>query len=323
MNDEGAALGISVVMTTYNGSAFIREQMDSILGQTLLPSEIVVVDDCSTDGTFEILEDYAKKYPFVKVCRNDYNLGAHQNFRKAFSLSSCPLVAPSDQDDIWRPDKLLVLRNLLLETDSDLVYSQEEVLMEDGRKVLSVEEMPDIKRLMWGNNLKGHTFLFKREALDVFDEVKNLSFDYALAIKACMSGKYASSKEPLSVWRRHEGCCTTATTTHSELMTSSFSRRKKILYALSHLNKERSTAIETSFTDRGKLLAANPKTKRLSNICVNMSKQTYGSMIHASFINAVACVERGNIKSRVAHFLWAMRQPWIFWYDMHLLHALE
>lgn len=323
MSGEGATLGISVVMTTYNGSVFIREQMDSILGQTLLPSEIVVVDDCSTDGTFEILEDYAKKYPFVKICRNDHNLGAHQNFRKAFSLSSYPLVAPSDQDDIWRSDKLFVLRNLLLETNSDLVYSQEEVLMEDGRKVLSVEEMPDIKQLMWGNNLKGHTFLFKREMLDVFDLVKNLSFDYALAIKACMSGKYASSKKPLSIWRRHEGCCTTATTTHSELATHSLSRRKKIVYTIGHLNKERSSAIETSFSDRGKLLATDSKTKRLSVVCASISKQTHRSMIHASYNNALACVEGGGIRRRVAHFLWAMRQPWVFWYDMHLLHALE
>lgn len=91
---------ISVVMTTYNGSSFIREQLESVLAQTVLPREIVIVDDLSTDDTFDIIKEYAESHPMICYARNDQRVGAHQNFRKAFALASCPLIAPSDQDDI-------------------------------------------------------------------------------------------------------------------------------------------------------------------------------------------------------------------------------
>ena len=55
----------SVVMATYNGEKFLKQQLDSILSQTVLPDELVIVDDCSTDRTCEILSNYKKEYPSV------------------------------------------------------------------------------------------------------------------------------------------------------------------------------------------------------------------------------------------------------------------
>ena len=60
---------VSVVMCTYNGEKYLREQMDSILAQTYPIHEIIVCDDCSTDGTMNILQEYATKFPFIKVHR--------------------------------------------------------------------------------------------------------------------------------------------------------------------------------------------------------------------------------------------------------------
>ena len=54
---------VSVVMCTYNGEKYLREQMDSILAQTYPIHEIIVCDDCSTDGTMNILQEYATKFP--------------------------------------------------------------------------------------------------------------------------------------------------------------------------------------------------------------------------------------------------------------------
>ena len=58
---------VSVVMCTYNGEKYLREQMDSILAQTYPIHEIIVCDDCSTDGTMNILQEYATKFPFIKI----------------------------------------------------------------------------------------------------------------------------------------------------------------------------------------------------------------------------------------------------------------
>jgi glycosyltransferase involved in cell wall biosynthesis len=98
---------ISVCLCTYNGSRFLREQLDSILAQTLLPDEIVVVDDCSTDSTFEILQEYQAADPLrFRIFHNSFNLGYKKNFAKVLSLSLGELIFFADQDDVWSPSKV-------------------------------------------------------------------------------------------------------------------------------------------------------------------------------------------------------------------------
>lgn len=99
---------VSVVMCTYNGEKYLREQMDSILAQTYPIHEIIVCDDCSTDGTMNILQEYATKFPFIKVHRNTRNKGCNQNFHDIFYQVSKKVdyIAISDQDDIWFPEKI-------------------------------------------------------------------------------------------------------------------------------------------------------------------------------------------------------------------------
>lgn len=72
---------ISVAMPTYNGEEYLREQLDSIYNQTMIPDEVVVVDDCSKDGTVDILREYQNKYG-LKFCVNEQNLGYNRILRK-------------------------------------------------------------------------------------------------------------------------------------------------------------------------------------------------------------------------------------------------
>lgn len=98
---------LSVAMCTYNGAQYLQEQLDSIAGQSRLPDELVVCDDGSTDVTLEILEDFQKGASFpVKIYRNETNLGPIKNFEKAIMLCSGDIIALSDQDDVWMPQKL-------------------------------------------------------------------------------------------------------------------------------------------------------------------------------------------------------------------------
>lgn len=313
---------ISVVMTTYNGEKYICEQIDSILSQTLPAREIVIVDDCSTDATWQILQDYAMRFPIIHVYRNDVNLGAHQNFRKAFSLSTCNLIAPSDQDDIWCEDKLEKMREVILERNVDLVYSQEEVLMETGERKISVQNMPDMKVLMWGNNLKGHTFLFKRKMLEVYDVVPTLSFDYAIAMQACMDGSWAVCDEPLSCWRRHSGVMTSFVSQNSELIIEQISRRKKLWYVFKSIHNK-SMPIKKSFSERAKLLCMRRDFKICGEICERVAEQSRVGLICASVLNMKVQWGGVTMKEKIAHAMWAFRQPWIYWYDMHNLKSLE
>ncbi|HEU0100056.1 MAG TPA: glycosyltransferase family 2 protein [Allosphingosinicella sp.] len=128
---------ISIAMATYNGGRFVSEQLRSLAGQSLPPTELVVTDDGSTDGTPELIEAFAASAPFsIRVHRNAERLGVLRNFEKALSLCSGDIVFLSDQDDVWMPEKIaevvaafeahpeaLVILNDKMITDENLVPS--------------------------------------------------------------------------------------------------------------------------------------------------------------------------------------------------------
>ena len=98
---------ISIAMATYNGGRFIAEQLASLGKQTLLPLELVVNDDGSTDKTIELIEEFARTAPFpVKIFRNEQRLGYADNFLHAASRCAGDLIAFCDQDDLWMSSKL-------------------------------------------------------------------------------------------------------------------------------------------------------------------------------------------------------------------------
>lgn len=100
-------LTTSIAMATYNGEKFIKEQLDSFAWQAQLPDELVISDDCSTDGTVAICERFAANAPFpVVIHRNEQNLGYTRNFEKALEKCTNEIVFLSDQDDVWYPEKI-------------------------------------------------------------------------------------------------------------------------------------------------------------------------------------------------------------------------
>ena len=124
-------------MSTYNGELYLPEQLDSILRQTRLPDEMVVCDDASSDATVALLKQFALIAPFpVKVVENEQNLGSTRNFVKTCSLCGGDLIALSDQDDIWLPERLELSENLLrAQPEAGLVFSDAEVMDAAGRQL--------------------------------------------------------------------------------------------------------------------------------------------------------------------------------------------
>lgn len=96
---------VSIAMATYNGEKYLKEQLDSIYAQTYKNIEVIVCDDCSSDKTVEILDEYKEKYG-LKYYINEKNLGFKKNFEKAISLCSGDFIALADQDDIWIESKI-------------------------------------------------------------------------------------------------------------------------------------------------------------------------------------------------------------------------
>ena len=127
---------LSIVLCTYNGAAYLQSQLDSLLGQTLRPDEIVIGDDGSTDATMEILRRFAARAGEsgveVRLHRNPHNLGYIENFSGGLRRARGELLFLCDQDDVWHPAKLARMvaafeadpRLLLLHSNARLVDAQ-------------------------------------------------------------------------------------------------------------------------------------------------------------------------------------------------------
>ncbi|TDG37147.1 glycosyltransferase family 2 protein [Pedobacter changchengzhani] len=167
---------ISIALCTYNGASFLEEQIMSILNQTHKNIELVIVDDCSTDNTFQISENLAFLYPQIKSFRNTHNLGFNKNFEKAIELTTGEYVAISDQDDIWLPSKLEVLLDNI--KDKWLVFSNSKLIDEEdkelGKQILKPDftlEGKSYKSFLFYNSVTGHTSMFNKSFVTYFTPI--------------------------------------------------------------------------------------------------------------------------------------------------------
>jgi len=161
---------VSVVLATYNGAEYLKEQLDSVLSQTLTPYEIIISDDNSSDNTRQIVSEYQKNNDNIKWFDNK-NHGVNGNFENGLKQSTGDYIAFCDQDDIWALDKLEVLVNGI--GDKSLAYCRSELIDSDGHRLdKSIEEhfsithfSSDLSPLYFlnFNCISGHAMLFTRE----------------------------------------------------------------------------------------------------------------------------------------------------------------
>jgi glycosyltransferase involved in cell wall biosynthesis len=128
-------LRISVAMCTRNGERFLSQQLKSVAAQTRPPDELVISDDCSTDNTAVLVQEFAASAPFdVFFFPNNLCLGTTKNFDKAISLCQYEIIVLSDQDDIWHPQKLDRLAKTLVDCGRfGAVFSDAKLIDEDSR----------------------------------------------------------------------------------------------------------------------------------------------------------------------------------------------
>ena len=98
-------VGVSVIMSVYNDAAYLPQAVDSILGQTMGAFEFLIVDDGSTDGSTEILADFARRDPRIKLLRQS-NRGLPASLNRLIDAARAPLIARMDGDDVSLPDRL-------------------------------------------------------------------------------------------------------------------------------------------------------------------------------------------------------------------------
>jgi glycosyltransferase involved in cell wall biosynthesis len=202
---------ISVAMPTYNGEKFLREQLDSIYNQTMRPDEVVVVDDCSKDGTVDILREYQQKYG-LKFYVNEQNLGYNKNFEKAIKLCTGDYIALSDQDDIWFPEKIEESYKTIFKYPSDkpaLVSSfgqQVNANMRAVRHEVSGFQSGDWHLQLTRYYSQGCTLMMNRKLLEyIIPFPDDIIYDAYIGLIASMIGNREYIGKPLMYYRLHGG----------------------------------------------------------------------------------------------------------------------
>ena len=90
---------LSVVISNYNHSQFLPEALSAILNQTLLPSEIIIIDDCSTDDSVKVIEEFASEHPIIKLYRNEVNMGIFYSSNLGLKLAKGEYIYFGAADD--------------------------------------------------------------------------------------------------------------------------------------------------------------------------------------------------------------------------------
>lgn len=207
-------------MCTYNGSRYLAQQLESIASQNELPDELIVCDDRSTDQTLEILEAFSQKAPFrVRLFWNVERLGPAKNFEKAVRLCEGEIIALSDQDDIWKPEKLARLRHTFEKhPEAGYVFSDAEMVNENGEslgqklwdavdirgKLTKFSGAGQVEVLLRHNLITGATMAFRSSLRNIFLPIPAAwMHDYWIVLLGSALSSGVPLEESLMMYRRH------------------------------------------------------------------------------------------------------------------------
>lgn len=209
---------IEVLVTTYNGEKYIREQLDSILNQTYSNIHIIISDDGSSDQTIEILKEYEKKEERITVYYQTSNLGCVRNFDFLLHKVTAPYYMLCDQDDIWLPEKIAASYQEMIDKNVDLVFGDLKVVDENLNIIypsmfqyLKIDQMlkryHDYRAIYMDNIVTGCTLLSKSKFLELIfplpTESKYLIHDYWIALAVMINGTFSYLEKPYILYRQH------------------------------------------------------------------------------------------------------------------------
>ena len=171
MTDGGKMPRVSVVMPVYNGERYVEAAVRSVMGQTFPDWELLVMDDCSEDGTPAIVERLAAEDNRIRLVKNEENLGVARTRNRGMALCRGDYIALLDGDDVWRRDKLALQLALAENTGADIVYCSYGVIGPDGEKLCRdflVPETTDRDRMLVRSVISCSTALLTRRMAEKY-----------------------------------------------------------------------------------------------------------------------------------------------------------
>ena len=209
----GAAPLVSVLMSVFNGAAYLQQSIESILSQTLEDFEFIIIDDGSSDGSHEIIKGAASRDSRVREYSNPRNLGLSCSLNKGLALARGRYIARQDADDVSAPERLAVQVALLVADRSlMLIGSAYWVIDRDG--VLLRMEQPPVQdalirwRMLFHSAFAHPTVMFRAQLLAryplQYDEKLRYAQDYDLWSRFTDYGPVANGCTPLLYYRVYD-----------------------------------------------------------------------------------------------------------------------
>ena len=204
-------------MATYNGERFLREQLDSIIDQSYSNLEIIIQDDGSSDETCTIVKSYAARDPRIRFYQNDENLGIIQNFYDLIDKARGEYIAISDQDDIWKPNKIESLIKHM--GNYSLIYSDSQLIDQlgdqTGKTLLErLGHTPKSGKILLSclteNTVSGHACLFSKSIVPKILKhrheplLEEYMYDMVIALTASLHDGVYYYETPLTLHRIHD-----------------------------------------------------------------------------------------------------------------------
>lgn len=242
---------VDIAMATYNGENYIKEQIESIIGQTFKDWRLIIRDDLSTDNTLKIIHEYAKKDSRIVLIEDDLgNVNVSKNFELALKKCDAPYIMFADQDDIWFENKIDMsiaqIKKIekddvpvLIFTNSILTNQSLDVKWENN---YNFKEEPQLSNFLFTNaGYQGSAMMFNKSLKEkIFPFFMNSSVhDYHVSLVALLFGEVYHVSTPLMLYRRHSNSTTTKNITIKERLVWLF-QNKSFLYddkMISYLKK--------------------------------------------------------------------------------------
>lgn len=204
---------VSVVMSVYNGALYLSRALDSVKEQTYADYEFIIVDDGSSDTTWQILKDYESRDHRIILIRNDCNIGLPRSLNKGLLRAQGDYIARQDCDDISLPDRIEKQVGYL-DRNSDVIMVSCNMFRIDaaGRLLRKIRTDCESELIPWyllfSNRIQGHSqVMFRRKAavqLGGYSEKFKYSQDYEFWVRLSKHGKIAILPDFLLQYRWHQ-----------------------------------------------------------------------------------------------------------------------
>lgn len=201
---------VSVIMPAYNAQDYIGYAIESVQKQTVDDWELIIIDDCSSDDTCDIVEEYCKNDNRITLYKNEKNMGVAYSRNRGFDLSKGQYVALLDSDDYWHSDKLERQIDLSEKTGAEVIYCSYEMVNENGEKkceAFIVPEETNYDKMLCESVISCSTALLKKETIEEHRFLMDYYHeDYVFWLELLRSGyKATGNTEILAAYRLLDG----------------------------------------------------------------------------------------------------------------------